>query len=282
MTIVQQTTVLQEVLSRLPMPRVRALIAEHRADKNVRSFPTKTLLLTLIHAQIMGIGGLRETADGTAIQEDELRPMGIRRVAKSTLADALNLRPAAVFERLFETMVARANRRLRRDTGQFIRLIDSTRILLNSHSAGWAKFSTSVCGAKAHIVYDPDADAPVYCSVTEARVNDSTAAQEMPIEAGATYVFDLGYYDYAWSGRMIAAGCRIVTRFRTSTPLTHVSWEKYHDPGLPLLSGRIGRLPERQTHHPKFGSWKVANLVRIVGFCGNDPANSERGYAPHG
>ena len=37
----------------------------------------------------------------------------------------------------------------------------------------------------------------------------------MPIEAGATYVFDLGYYDYAWWAELDAAGCRIVTRFKS-------------------------------------------------------------------
>ena len=42
----------------------------------------------------------------------------------------------------------------------------------------------------------------------------------MPIEAGATYVFDLGYYDYAWWAKLAAAQCRIVTRFKANTPLS--------------------------------------------------------------
>jgi hypothetical protein len=33
--------------------------------------------------------------------------------------------------------------------------------------------------------------------VTEATVNDIVAAKTMPVEAGATYVFDLGYYGYS-------------------------------------------------------------------------------------
>ena len=42
--------------------------------------------------------------------------------------------------------------------------------------------------------------------MTAANVNDVTAAKVMPIEAGATYVFDLGCYDYAWWARLDAAG----------------------------------------------------------------------------
>ncbi len=70
------------------------------------------------------------------------------------------------------------------------------------------------------MIDDVDAEQPLYASVTAARVNDITAAHEMPVEAGATWVFDLGYYDYAWWARLDAAGCRIVTRFKANTPLT--------------------------------------------------------------
>ena len=76
-----------------------------------------------------------------------------------------------------------------------------------------------MCGAKLHVIYDADADRPIYVGVSAADVNDITAAKEMPIEPGATYVFDLGYYDYAWWARLDEAGCRIVTRLKTNTPL---------------------------------------------------------------
>ena len=58
--------------------------------------------------------------------------------------------------------------------------------------SGWARFSAKACGAKLHVIYDADADRPIYAAVSAAKVNDITAAQQMPIEAGATYVFDLG------------------------------------------------------------------------------------------
>lgn len=45
----------------------------------------------------------------------------------------------------------------------------------------------------------------------------------MPIEAGATYVFDLAYYDYAWWASLDDQGCRIVTRFKSNTPLTVIA-----------------------------------------------------------
>ena len=50
---------------------------------------------------------------------------------------------------------------------------------------------------------------------------------------------------------MHGAACRIVTRFKSNTPLTRVRWAKFYDPGLPLLPDRIGRLPARQAQNRK-------------------------------
>jgi IS4 transposase len=77
-------------------------------------------------------------------------------------------------------------------------------------------------------------------------------AQQMPIEAGATYVFDLGYYDYAWWAQLDAAQCRIVTRFKSNTPLKVIE-ERSVPAGSNILSDRIGFLPVRQAnsrHNP--------------------------------
>ena len=96
-----------------------------------------------------------------------------------------------------------------------------------------ARFSAEVCGAKAHIVYDPDLACPVYHAVTAA------------LEAGATYVFGLGYYDYAWWAKLDAACCRIVTRFKSNTPLIGARDCKL-DAGAGVLYDRIGFLPAKQ------------------------------------
>ena len=115
---------------------------------------------------------------------------------------------------------------------------------LSRLSGNWATFSAGVCGAKAHIIYDPDTDQPLYLMVTPSNVNDITAAKEMPIEAGATYVFDLGYYDYGWWAMLDQAGCRIVTRLKSNTPFK-VAEDRPVAPGSSILSDRTGYLPRR-------------------------------------
>jgi hypothetical protein len=64
-----------------------------------------------------------------------------------------------------------------------VHLIDLTGLRLSELSADWARFSDGVCGAKLHIVFDPDAERPIDAAITPARLNDITAAQALPIAA---------------------------------------------------------------------------------------------------
>jgi hypothetical protein len=179
------------------------------------------------------------------------------------LSDANTNRPYAVFTELLAVMMKQAHRGLRRKMAEAVYLIDSTSLRLNSSSADWAQFSTGVCGAKAHVIYDADADRPIYAAVTAANVNDITAARQMPIEPGATYVFDLGYYDYCWWAALDAAGCRIVTRLKSTTPLNVIE-ELAVIPGRNILSDRIGFLPARQAKRRRNPMQEAVREVRII------------------
>ena len=74
----------------------------------------------------------------------------------STFADANRLRDARIFGDLFKAMLGTASPGFRRKLGDAVRLIDATGLHLAGVGAQWARFSTQVCGAKAHVVFDPD------------------------------------------------------------------------------------------------------------------------------
>jgi hypothetical protein len=214
----------------------------------VRRLTSKSQFIALLYGQLSGASSLREIVAGVRSHEARLYHLGARPVQRSTLADANAHRPAAVFTELFALMTGQANRHLRRALGDTVYLIDSTGLRLDRRSADWARFSDAACGAKVHVIYDPDADRPIYAVVTAANVNDITPAKTMPIVPGATYVFDLGYYDYDWWAKLDRAQCRIVTRFKSNTPLT-VAAELPVSTGTAILSDRIGHLPRRQSNN---------------------------------
>lgn len=250
--MLHQNSVFHGLLKYIPWHFVERSVEKHGADALSRKLDTKRHLIGLLFGQLSGASSLREIVTGLESHETRLYHLGAAPVKRSTLSDANAQRPWQVFGDLFTALLGQASGGLRRSTADAVRLIDSTGLRLSSLSADWATYSASVSGAKAHIVYDPQADHPVYFAVTPSKVNDITAAKVMPIEAGATYVFDLGYYDYAWWAAIDDAGCRFVTRLKKNTPLTVVRTNVV-PPGGNILSDRIGHLPQRlarSRHNP--------------------------------
>jgi len=258
-----QHTVFRDVLKLVPWHRFDALVDEHDADARVRRLSTKAQFVALLYGQLSGACGLREIVTGLSGHTARLYHLGAAPVRRSTFSDANASRPFAVFADLLGLMMKQAHRGLRRKLAEATYLIDATSVRLNGHSADWAQFSTGVCGAKAHVIYDADADRPIYAAVSAANVNDITVAHQMPIEPGATYVFDLGYYDYGWWAALDSAGCRIVTRFKANTPLAVVE-ELAVAPGGNILSDRIGFLPARQTKSRLNPMQDAVREVRIM------------------
>lgn len=239
-----QNSVFHGVLKHVPWHEFDRLVSEQGADFRVRKLTTKGQFVALLYGQLSGAERLREIIAGLESHAARLYHLGIEPVRRSTLSDANALRPYSVFTDLFATMIAQAHRGLRRKIAETTYLIDSTGVRLNAFSGQWARFSAGVCGAKVHVVYDADAERPIYAAVSAANVNDITEAKTMPITAGATYVFDLAYYDYGWWAKLAEAGCRIVTRFKANTKLAVVA-EQPVPKDSDILSDCIGYLPER-------------------------------------
>jgi len=255
-----QNIVFHGLLKHIPWSTFDRLVDQYRADWDGRVVKTKAHLIAMLYAQFCGARSLREIETSLKSHAGKLYHLGGCTISRSALSTANASRPVEVFAGLLSALMAQLQAGYRRKIGDCVRLIDSTSVQLSGLSGGWATFSAGVCGAKAHIIYDPDADQPLYLMVTPSNVNDITAAQEMPIEAGATYVFDLGYYDYGWWARFDQAGCRIVTRLKSNTPFTVVQ-DRPVSPGSSVLSDRTGYLPKRlaaSRHNP------MADLVREI------------------
>ncbi|MGH6820426.1 MAG: IS4 family transposase [Methylocella sp.] len=243
-------SVFHDILKLVPWTAFDKLVDAYGTDEAARSFTTRHQFISLLFAQFCGASSLREVESLMSSHQGRLYHVGAKAPKRSTFADANRDRDPRVFSKLFEHMLASSTRGFRRTMDDAVRLIDSTSLHLAGVGAQWARFSSDVFGAKAHVIYDPDLGRPVYHAVTAANVNDITAAKQMPIEKGATYVFDLGYYDFAWWARLDGAGCRLVTRFRSNTPLL-APRDMPLAKGSDVLADRIGFLPARQASNRK-------------------------------
>jgi hypothetical protein len=239
-----QNIVFHGLLKHVPWAVVDRLEQQHEADRDDRALAPQPHLIAMLFAQLFGARSLRDIEANLQSHASKLYHLGGKTVSKSALATANASRPVEVFAGVLSALMTQLQSGYRRKIRDCVRLIDSTSVRLSGLSGHWAAFSAGVCAAKAHIIYDPDADQPLYLMVTAANVNDITAAKAMPIEPGASYVFDLGYYDYGWWATLDAAGCRIVTRLKVNTPFMIVE-DRPIAPESSILSDRIGQLPKR-------------------------------------
>jgi hypothetical protein len=190
-------------------------------------------------------------------------------VKRSTLADANAKRPSALFAEVFHMLLGKlTGNRAAGEARDLVQLIDSTSVRLSQTLSGWAHFNARAhAGVKLHVVYDPAAELPTYFAVTPARRNDIVAAHDMPIRAGATYVFDLAYYDFGWWAAIDAAGARFVTRLKDNTRPTLLEERELppaeaapDDGAAAILCDRIVRL----ARHVKAGKNPYTKPIREI------------------
>ncbi len=245
-----QATVFQQIVELFPWSQFDRLVREHKAERRARGFNSRQHFLTLLAGSLGGQQGLRPLVATQAPNNGALRLLGGKAPARSTLADANRNRPSELFFALLLKLLNCVNNRAkRRELKSALRLIDSTHIDFGPRMRRWFGQYQGREAGKIHLVYDPAAQRPVFFALTEASINDITAAKTLlPIEPGATYVFDLGYYDFTWWAAMHAASCQFVTRLKSNTVLRDTT-PRAVPHGAGVLSDCEGYLPERLAAH---------------------------------
>lgn len=245
-----QNSVFHSLTKHIPWSEFERLVASHKSDHRVRRLDSKSHLIAMLFSQFSGASSLREIEAGLLSHRSRLYHLGAKCAARSTLSDANATRPWALFGDLFGVMATQASRSTRRKISDATRLLDATKIKLSDLSAPWARFSQHHCAAKLHLVYDPDSAIPLKAEVTPDTVNDIIPAKAFNIEPGATYVFDLAYYDYGWWAELDRQTCRFVTRLKSNTRITETARRAVPE-GSHILSDRTGLLPKRMARSRK-------------------------------
>jgi putative transposase len=187
-------------------------------DAYDKSFKSWDHLVALIYAQLSGADGLRRLVAGFNANSQHHYHLGTDRLSRSTLSDANARRPVGIFSQTFARLSAMADRQMRCEGAEMVRLIDSSPVPLHK-VCSWAAWNGRIRGMKLHVVYDPLADIPTAVEVTPANVNDVEIGRQVPIKAGTTYVFDKGYCRFDWWQKINDTAAFFVTRAKTSIRL---------------------------------------------------------------
>ena len=208
-----------DLLKGLPRPVFDKQVRELDADKHCKGFKSWDQMIALIYAQIACASSLREIETGFNSQKIHHYHLGTRCIRRSTLADANQKRPAALFERICQLLMAKVSRHLRQEVGEFLYLLDSTPIPLKGLGYDdWTRDNHNhrTQGLKVHVLMASGSNTPVQSLVSAPNINDIDVGRNTPIEAGQTYVFDKGYCDYNWWYQIHCAGAYFVTRLKSN------------------------------------------------------------------
>jgi len=214
-------SILGSLLKPISRRRFAAAVKRHDGNAYDKSFASWDHLVALVFAQLSGVDSLRGLAAVWNANSHHHYHLDVGPLSRSTLSDASVRRPVAIFAETFEMLSGLADRVLKREGAEMLRLIDATPIPLDE-LVSWAKWNGRTRGLKLHVVYDPAADQPQRIAITPATVNDVEVGQEVPIEAGASYIFDKAYCSYAWWTRINEAGAFFVTRRKQNARYKHV------------------------------------------------------------
>jgi hypothetical protein len=186
----------------LPKRVFDGIVKKYNGDKYVKTFTCWNQLLVMMFGQLSSCDSLREVICIIDAIKNKSYHLGFGNgdIKLSNIAYANANRDYKIFEEFSHYMINLAqSKRLDREFvlhGKFY-AFDSTTIDLCLSLFQWALFRTTKGGIKVHTLFDVVTQIPTYIHITEAKVHDVNAMDDIPYEPYAFYIFDKGYYDLA-------------------------------------------------------------------------------------
>ena len=210
-----QGIVLGQLLKLLPRREFELLARQFHVGQDFRQTSRWDQCVALITAQVAGHHSLREIdASGQAMRR-RLALIDSRPINRSSLSRVNAQQPWQLYERLFHMLLERCQRfqgHRKLPIDRKILSLDSSTILLSLTLFPWARYRFQKGAVKLHVGLDHATWLPEFVCVTEGHWHDHQILAKIEPKAGVVYVFDRGYYDFAWYQRLSAAGSVFVTR----------------------------------------------------------------------
>ena len=210
--------VLSQILDQVHWQTLSRLVTRYNAESKVRHFGCRQQLICMAFAQLTWREGLRDIETCLNARPEALYHLGFREpIARSTLADANEVRDWRVWEDLAKGLIRKARtlyagEDLGLNLENTVYALDSTTVDLSLTLFPWADFRKTKAGIKLHTQIDLRGPIPTCIHITGARSHDVLWLDELIFEPGAFYVMDRGYMDFGRLNHIVSAGAFFVTR----------------------------------------------------------------------
>ena len=196
-------TVFSQLMDHLPSYEFQKCVNRYSGDYRSRSLSCRDQFLAMAFAQLTYRESLRDIETCLRSISGKLYHMGFRgTIARSTLADANESRDWRIYADFAQTLIAIARPLYAHDPigvelNQSLYALDSTTIDLCLSLFPWAKFRRHKAAVKMHTLLDLHGNIPSFIHITDGKTSDVNILDEFIPEAGAFYVMDRGYLDFA-------------------------------------------------------------------------------------
>jgi hypothetical protein len=198
------------------------IVDRYSGNAGVRRLSCAEQFRVVAFAQLTWLESLRDIEVTLGANASKLYSMGLRHaVHRSTLADANDARDWRIWSDLAALLIRRT-RKIYCDEGLGLDLtntvyaLDSTTIDLCLSLFEWAPFRSSKAAIKLHTLLDLRGAIPAFIHISDGKMHDVNVLDILSVEAGAFYVMDRGYLDFARLYRMHQLGAFFVTRAKTN------------------------------------------------------------------
>src|ERR1022692_4598229 len=202
----------------VPWTSFDRIVTRYGGDVRVRSLRCGEQFRIMAFAQMTYRESLRDIEACLGAQPSKLYGMGLREaVARSTLADANELRDWHIWADIAAVLIRRARKLyvsddIGLDLATTVSALNSPTIYMCLSLFPWADFRSTKAAVKMHTLLDLRGPIPSFIHISDGKMGDAAALDLITPEAGAIYVMDRGYVDFARLHSLHQAGAFFVTR----------------------------------------------------------------------
>ncbi len=215
-------TMFAQLMDFLPWTTFTRIVERYGGDRRVRTLSCAEQYRAMAFAQLSYRESLRDIETCLWVHAPKLYHMGFREpVRRSTLAEANERRDWRIHAEVAQRLIAQARKLyadedLGLDLTNTVYALDSTTIALCLSVFPWAHFRTTKAAVKMHTLLDLRGNIPSFIHISEGKLHDVHALDMLMPEAGAIYVLDRAYVDFARLSVLHHAGAFFVTRAKSN------------------------------------------------------------------
>src|SRR6266403_1560749 len=222
-------TLFAQLMDFLPWTTFARIVERYGGDRYVKSLRCAEHFRVMAFAQLTYRESLRDIEACLSAQASKLYHMGFRApIRRTTLSDANEARDWRIYADFAQVLIRQARKLYASETlgvelSETVYALDSTTIDLCLSVFPWARFRSAKAAVKLHTLLDLRGAIPSFIHISDGKWHDVNVLDVLIPEAGAFYVMDRGYLDFARLYALHQSGGFFVTRAKRNSNIRRIT-----------------------------------------------------------